>query len=230
MRGGNPVAGWAPRSFGPVPLAMQTIMQQIVQSDAAIGPAFATAVEDGGFLNPYRNTAPAGSGMTTCMASVAGALLTTAGAPNLIYLEYDEVDTHADQLTRFESFASDFDAAILLLKTMLGDVWADTVVMTMTEFGRTAAANGTGGTDHGTAFDVFLIGGAVAGTGLAGTFPGLSSTQLYQGRDLAPTVDYVAVAKGVLRDHLGLDISVLNTAFPDSLSVTPMSGLVRAGA
>ena len=77
-----------------------------------------------------------------------------------------------------------FDAGLAALKTALGPVWRDTVVLTMTEFGRTARVNGTRGTDHGTATVRFVVGGAVAGGRVAGTWPGLGPGQLFEDRDL----------------------------------------------
>lgn len=103
------------------------------------------------------------------------------------------------------------------------------MVAVVTEFGRTAAINGTGGTDHGTGGVAFLAGGAVAGGRVAGDWPGLARSQLNEGRDLRATTDLRALFKGVLRDHLGLGADVLaRQVFPDSAALAPMSGLVRA--
>jgi uncharacterized protein (DUF1501 family) len=97
----------------------------------------------------------------------------------------------------------------------------------VTEFGRTAAENGTHGTDHGTATAAFLLGGAVKGGRIIADWPGLKPGSLYDGRDLAPTTDLRAVLKGVLRDHLELSERDLATiVFPDSLAIRPMAGLV----
>jgi uncharacterized protein (DUF1501 family) len=73
-----------------------------------------------------------------------------------------------------------------------------------TEFGRTAAPNGTGGTDQGTASCAFLMGGAIEGGRVLADWSGLDRSRLYQGRDLGPTMDLRALAKGVLQGYLGL--------------------------
>ncbi|MGI4977729.1 MAG: hypothetical protein ACRYG6_12380 [Janthinobacterium lividum] len=73
----------------------------------------------------------------------------------------------------------------------------------------------------------FLLGGAVQGGRVGGDWPGLSGTQLLEGRDLAPTTDLRAIAKGVLATHLGLGMERLGEVFPDSVHVRPMAGLVR---
>ena len=109
----------------------------------------------------------------------------------------------------------------------MGSAWRETVVVLVTEFGRTARINGTEGTDHGTATIALLAGGAVKGSRVIADWPGLKDSDLYQQRDLKPTTDLRAVLKGMLRDHLHLDDKVLAaTVFPDSAAVKPMSGLV----
>ena len=85
----------------------------------------------------------------------------------------------------------------------------DTVIVAITEFGRTAHINGTVGTDHGTATVAFLAGGALAGGRVVADWPGLRVADLYQQRDLRPTTDLRAVLKGVLADHLGLSAETL---------------------
>ena len=108
-----------------------------------------------------------------------------------------------------------------------GPAWKETVVVAITEFGRTVHVNGTNGTDHGTGTVAFLAGGAVAGGRVVADWPGLKPAQLYEGRDLAPTTDLRAVLKGVLADHLGLSPAVLgHTVFPGTLALRPMTGLV----
>ena len=94
------------------------------------------------------------------------------------------------------------DQSLRTLKDRLGEVWPRTAVLIATEFGRTAAANGTRGTDHGTGSAAFLLGGAVAGGRVMANWPGLSSAALYQQRDLKPTLDMRSVMKSVLHDHL----------------------------
>jgi uncharacterized protein (DUF1501 family) len=99
--------------------------------------------------------------------------------------------------------------------------------MTMTEFGRTAYQNGTQGTDHGTGFAMLLAGGAVAGGRVIAKWPGLGANQLFQGRDLAPTIDFRAVAMGVLISHLGLPASSQQVIFPASQGIVPLGNLTN---
>lgn len=85
----------------------------------------------------------------------------------------------------------------------LGDLAGQTVVVTLSEFGRTAAENGTRGTDHGHANAMFILGGPVQGGRIFGRWPGLAPEQLNQGRDLALTTDFRTVMSEVLSRHLG---------------------------
>jgi uncharacterized protein (DUF1501 family) len=121
------------------------------------------------------------------------------------------------------------DAGLRTLKDELGPAWANTAVLLATEFGRTAATNGTRGTDHGTATAAFLLGGAVQGGRVMADWPGLSARSLYQGRDLKPTTDLRSVLKGVLSEHLLVSSGALeNTVFPSSADARPIKGLFRA--
>jgi uncharacterized protein (DUF1501 family) len=101
-------------------------------------------------------------------------------------------------------------------------------VLVCTEFGRTVQVNGTRGTDHGTGAAAFLLGGAVRGGRILADWPGLAEKQRYEGRDLRPTTDLRAVAKGVLRDHLGLADRALVEIFPGSDQAKPVLDLIRA--
>ncbi|HXY48005.1 MAG TPA: DUF1501 domain-containing protein [Terriglobales bacterium] len=85
----------------------------------------------------------------------------------------------------------------------LGDQAEDTVVVTMSEFGRTARENGNRGTDHGHANVMFVIGGPVRGGKVYGRWPGLGPSQLYEGRDLALTTDFRQVLGEAVVRHLG---------------------------
>jgi uncharacterized protein (DUF1501 family) len=89
---------------------------------------------------------------------------------------------------------------------------ADVTILTMTEFGRMARQNGNGGTDHGHAGALFVIGGHVKGRTVHGRWPGLAPEQLHEGRDLALTTDFRAVFSEVIARHLGA--AELQSIFP----------------
>ena len=149
-------------------------------------------------------------------------------------LSYDGWDTHdregADD-GRLARLLAALDEALGAIASGLSSVWDDTVVAVVTEFGRTARINGTDGTDHGTAAAAILMGGAVEGGRVIADWPGLAPRHLYEGRDLAATIDLRAVLKGITRDHLGIDTRHLaTTIFPDSLGVPALDGLIRPSA
>src|SRR6266481_2642682 len=107
---------------------------------------------------------------------------------------------------------SEFSQSISALWTDLGDLAEDTVVVTMSEFGRTARENGNRGTDHGHANVMFVLGGPVKGGKVYGRWPGLDQSQLYEGRDLAVTTDFRLVLSEVVSQYLGN--KDLRTVFP----------------
>jgi len=98
---------------------------------------------------------------------------------------------------------SQFSQSIAAFWTDLGDLGEDTVVVTMSEFGRTARENGNRGTDHGHANVMFILGGPVKGGKVYGRWPGLDQSQLYEGRDLALTTDFRQVIGEAIAGHLG---------------------------
>ena len=109
---------------------------------------------------------------------------------------------------------SDFSAAIAAFWRDMGDDAENVTLVTMSEFGRTARENGTGGTDHGHANAMFVLGGDVKGGKIYGRWPGLQNEQLNQGRDLALTTDYRAVLAELLTHTLGAEN--LETVFPNA--------------
>jgi uncharacterized protein (DUF1501 family) len=106
----------------------------------------------------------------------------------------------------------DFSQSIAAFWNDLGDLGEDTVVVTMSEFGRTARENGNHGTDHGHANVMFVLGGPVRGGRVYGRWPGLDQSQLYEGRDLAVTTDFRLVLSEVVSRYLGN--RDLKTVFP----------------
>jgi uncharacterized protein (DUF1501 family) len=97
----------------------------------------------------------------------------------------------------------EFSQSLSAFWTDLGDLAEDTVVVTMSEFGRTARENGNRGTDHGHANVMFVMGGPVKGGRVYGQWPGLEQSQLYEGRDLAVTTDFRRVLGEAVTKHLG---------------------------
>jgi uncharacterized protein (DUF1501 family) len=231
LRGAARVASWAPHGFVPAPPDIYAEVSALASADVLIGPAIREGLRARGFSREVLargGPLPPDRGVFAALTLVAGEMLARPDGPRLAALEIGGWDTHAAQPPRLNEVLRQFDAGLGALKTGLGPVWRDTVVVTMTEFGRTARANGTRGTDHGTATVSFVLGGAVAGGRVAGTWPGLGPGRLFQDRDLQPTTDLRSVLKGLLAQHLGIGAVGLATVFPGSAAAAPMPGLIRA--
>ncbi len=165
------------------------------------------------------------------VVNAAAGFLRRDDGPQVAVFDTTGWDTHANEGSAEGQLAgrlAALDAGLRTLKEQLGPTWNDTAVVLATEFGRTAAVNGTRGTDHGTGAAAFLVGGAVHGGRVIADWPGLSSRALYQGRDLQPTLDLRSVLKGVLEEHLLVPSRALDdTVFPDSRSAKAVGGLIR---
>lgn len=142
-------------------------------------------------------------------------------------LENGSWDTHSNQASVLARKLAELDAGLRAFHQHSGAAWKHSVVVVVSEFGRTAAVNGTGGTDHGTGGLALLAGGAVSGGKVAGDWPGLAPAALNQGRDLRTTTDMRALFKAVLAGHLGVREALLETdVFPGSRAVKAMPGLL----
>lgn len=235
MRGAAPVLTWIPKTYNlPVRLATIARIQELYAiTDPKLARAFAEGLEIDRLAStatgvpakgprPFRDFVDA--------AETAARFLSTPDGPRIGALSYNGWDTHANEGVIKGLLANrlaGLDAAIKVLHEGLAPVWRDTVIVIVTEFGRTARVNGTAGTDHGTGMAALLVGGAVKGGRVVTDWPGLADKALYEGRDLAPTQDLRAVLKGVLRDHLGVPADALaRSVFPDSAGVAPRDGLL----
>ncbi|WP_374651464.1 DUF1501 domain-containing protein [Dongia sp.] len=232
LRGPVGVAAWAPDTL---PAASDDFLERVAAMYAPVPDLSRTldaalamrAMIAGGGIH---DRAGGNGRQITVLADVAGRMLSQADGPRIAVMDVPGWDTHSGQglaKGRMALALSQLDMAVAALREALGLHWRRTAVLTLTEFGRTAVPNGSGGTDHGTASATFLLGGAVAGGRVCGDWPGLAEAQLYQGRDLAPASDLRDVIAGVLIPHLGLTQAQLGTVFPDA-DLTPMKGLMRA--
>jgi uncharacterized protein (DUF1501 family) len=227
--------------LAPVDDDTMTRLMDLYSDDKILGPALAEALATDAELGAAGADTMAGAaraGLANAarlgvqVASTAGKLLAEPEGPRVGVLDVGGFDTHANEGAAQGVLAirlSALDQALDALAKGMGEAWRKTVVLAVTEFGRTAAVNGTRGTDHGTATMALLLGGAVQGGRVLADWPGLAQSALYQGRDLKPTLDLRALEKAVLADHLGLSPAQLaQTVFPGSESIAPVRGLIRA--
>ena len=194
--------------------------------------AAATAAMHDSPSSPMQAPKAPGNGAIAPLMEGAGQILAAENGPRIAVFDISGWDTHFNQGAGEGQLArrlQAFDEGLAALKTALGPAWEKTVIVAASEFGRTVAVNGTGGTDHGTAGIAFLFGGAVAGGAVHTEWPGLKPAVLRDGRDLPARTDVRAVFKAALSDHLQVSGRALeDRIFPDSAAVMALKGLIRA--
>jgi uncharacterized protein (DUF1501 family) len=235
LRGPAPASSWTPSPLPGLPSALVEKVAALYAGDPLLAQAFEEGVQAGIVADDAMADEPLLRNRPhdfPALCRAAGHLLAAAEGPRVAVLELGGWDTHTAQgLTqgRMADSLGRLAGGLDALARSLGPVWRDTVVVAASEFGRTVAANGTGGSDHGTAGLALVLGGRVAGGTVLGTWPGLRSAALHQGRDLRPTTDLRAVFKAVLHGHLGITAAALDgTVFPNSATVAPLASLFRA--
>ena len=142
------------------------------------------------------------------LASFAGKKMQEAHGPKVAVIRVNQFDTHANQGTEEGLQAEQLevvDNVFAALKSGLGKMWNSTVVMTVTEFGRTLRQNGSAGTDHGYGSACMIAGGLLENAGIVSDWPGLKSNNLYEGRDLLATIDMRSVCAACLEATFGLE-------------------------
>ncbi|NBB25071.1 DUF1501 domain-containing protein [Porphyrobacter sp. SLTP] len=225
LRGDAPVSNYAPSAL---PQASEDLLARVsllYGADGELGPLWARALEtramaaDDGLKN-LRDASAAGELAASLMRGDSGA--------RIGMIELGGWDTHANQRGAFARSARQLDALLAAYRTGMGAAWTDTLVVVATEFGRTARLNGTGGTDHGTASAALVMGGAVRGGRVIADWPGLADGQLYEGRDLAPTIALESVIAGAVAEHLRLDPKLAMARLFPGRSDAPLSGIIRA--
>ena len=251
LRGKVQAASWSPGKGVDETARLPTLLQDLYKTDPLMGPAFARGletesmaqvamtamappIEPNGMAAPDMMAKPAagrggreGRDAARKLGATLAGFMVQDGGPRIAAISLDGWDTHAGQVGQINTRLAYLDAMLSGLNTGLGDEWKNTVVLTVTEFGRTARINGTNGTDHGTASTALVLGGALKPGGIIGDWPGLSQTALYENRDLAPTLDMRGLFKGLLGDHMGVDRAALETrVFPGSAEARAVTGLV----
>lgn len=250
MRGPAEVASWSPSRLPALDEDTLARIEDLYAGDPVLGQRLADALATDAIATEALDAGPPdsapprmspdttavrrrnnGTAAFAATARAAAGFLTRPDGARVATLETTGWDTHANEGNAAGQLAlrlGALDAGLREFSTALGPTWRETAILLVTEFGRTAAVNGTRGTDHGTGAAAFLVGGAVAGGRVLADWPGLGSSALHEGRDLRPTLDLRSVLKGILRDHLGVAPGVLDaTVFPDSAAARAMDGLVR---
>jgi uncharacterized protein (DUF1501 family) len=236
------VGSWMPSVMPQPDTAFLNSVRGLYGSDAVLRASLdsalrteaeADAAMDDKPQTPKQMAQRAGSyGDLTPLFAGAGKLLARDDGPRVAVLDASGWDTHVNEGAGDGQLARRLralDTALDAMKTALGPAWKKTAVVMATEFGRTAAPNGNGGTDHGTAGAAFLLGGAVQGGVVKAEWTGLKPSALQDGRDQPPRTDTRTVLKGVLADHMRVPRRDLETTvFPDSGAAQPTGSLITA--
>ena len=237
VRGGSPILGWAPQGLQQ---ADEDVAMRVLQMYDEGEPQLAEALRQGldtaqlaaasGMKDMRPGNGPAHPEGMVQIATGAAKLMAASDGPRVAALALEGWDTHVNAGGATGQLATrlgGLDRAFATFEKELGAVWRETVIVVITEFGRTVKENGNVGTDHGTATVALLAGGAVKGGKIVADWPGLKTPQLFEGRDLAPTIDLRAVLKGVLAEHIGLKPSALSQhVFPGTSAIAPVRGLI----
>ena len=225
LRGAAPTTSFAPSRLPDASASLKARVAALYENDALLhrlwSEAMATEVMAG--------SSDGGAGNPQGLAASAARLLADPAGPRIAVLDLGGWDTHAGQALRLANQLRQLDGVITALKTGLGSAWANTLVIAATEFGRTVAANGTGGTDHGTASAALLAGGRLMGGPAAGRvlgdWPGLS--RLFDDRDLMPTTSLNSLFAGAAAGLFGLDPELVTRRVFAAAPAPPLA-LIRA--
>ncbi len=235
LQGEAPFLTWAPEERLPISAQGEALLEAIYHDD----PLFADASDEAIMLSRQFNPDAAGDMMAAPAAKPGAAVrdvqvLAKYAAGQLredtriATFSLSGWDTHRSQVTALPVALSRLKGLILALREDLGaPVWDKTVLLAMTEFGRTAHENGSKGTDHGTAGAMVMAGGALRGGQVYGKWPGLSDAALYAGRDLMPTSDVRAWAGWAMHQMYGFAPSVIQGSIFPGLDMGPNPGFLR---
>ncbi len=223
LDGAAPVANWTPDAKLALSPAALRLAELVMEED----PALHAALSEAQMLSvDSQAVAQKNGNAQQQVASFAASRL--RGAARIAAFSLNGWDTHRRQDAALPRSLSQLAQTLLTLRRDLGQtIWDKTAVLAMTEFGRTARENGTGGTDHGTAGVMLMAGGALKGGRVLGRWPGLDQANLYQDRDVMPTADVRAPAAWIMRGLTGLDQSALETSVFPGLEMGSDPGLLR---
>jgi len=204
MQGPAEVTTYAPSTLPEASEDLLMRVQQLYAQDRQLQPLWSSALEARGMAGDKmaggsrRQEAPA-------LGRMAAGFLARADGPRIAMIETSGWDTHSGQDARLAFQLRGLDGLVGALRDGMGAAWAHTVVLVATEFGRTVTANGTEGTDHGTGSVAMVVGGAVQGGRILSDWPGLATRDLYEGRDLRPTLALDTLIASLCADAFKLD-------------------------
>ena len=223
MTGPFDVQTWSPTQLGVVDDEYLERLSALYRTDSTLHGRFEAALQQQATIGeePMAGQNARRGGVAPLMRAAAR-ILRQDGGPNIAAVEFSGWDTHANQGLvggALDRLLGQLAEGLVTLRTEMGPAWANTTVVVMTEFGRTARPNGTRGTDHGTAGAGFLIGPKVARSAVFSDWPGLGDGALFEGRDLKPTLDTRAILKAAIAGTFDLTAAQADRVFPSSTAV-----------
>lgn len=225
MSGDVEVSSWSPAELGSVDENYLDQLHLLYRSDPKLANRFEAALGQREISGDMEGMSSRGGRRNRDMGPIfkaAAKFLKAENGPNVAALEMSGWDTHVNQGLvggSLDNLLGRLASGLTVFHQEMADQWPGTTVIVMTEFGREAKPNGSGGTDHGTAGAGFVLGTDVGKSKIVTEWPGLNDRELFQGRDLAPTTDTRAVLKSVLAGSFDLTKDQLNRVFPGSSNV-----------
>ena len=227
LQGAAAVTTYAPSSLPEANEDLLMRVEQLYAGDRQLHALWTSALEARGMAGSKMG----GGGSrrdAAALGRMAAGFLARPDGPRVAMLETSGWDTHSGQDARLAAQLHGLDGLIGALREGLGAAWGHTVILVATEFGRTVAANGTGGTDHGTAAAAMLIGGAVQGGRVIVDWPGLAPANLFEGRDLRPTLQLDMLIASACAETFKLDPDrTARVLFPDGVRSNAVPRLLR---
>ena len=212
--------------------ALKATLQETTEGRSEMARSMAAVEREPGSMDPSADAGAQSARSFAADARRLGQLIRKDPHTQLAFTSVGGWDTHVNQGGAQGQLANKLASLGLGLDALaggLGDALKDTVIVVMSEFGRTVRQNGNGGTDHGRGNVMWLLGGPVAGGQVLGEWPGLDTAALTDGRDLAVRTDFRQVLAAVLQRHLGLNDAGLARVLPQAPAGWAQSGkLLRA--
>lgn len=227
LRGSVEVTSYAPSALPQANEDLMMRVEQLYAKDGQLHALWSSALEARGMAGGMGGGANRQD--ATALGRMAAGFLGRTDGPRVAMIETGGWDTHSGQTARLATQLRNLDNLLAGLHQGLGAAWDKTVVLVATEFGRTVAANGTGGTDHGTGAVAMMVGGAVQGGRIVSDWPGLASANLLDGRDLKPTLALDTLVTAACAESFALEPDRLSALlFPQGARGKPVPRLLRA--
>ncbi len=218
-------------------LGLNQKLKLLYKNDLMLAPILAQAINKRKIIDKILtkddiNSAQSASDIDNlpAMAEISADELLKDNGSRIAVLDTSGWDSHYQQGRETGNLARKIAAlstGIDLLYEKMHNIWDKTVIVTVSEFGRSVISNDSGGTNNGMAGAMMILGGAVSGQKIIGGWPDLEEKKLYKGRDLMPNIDNRAIFKAILQNHMQISNNdIEETIFPNSKSVEPIKNLI----